>query len=173
MAAFYIFSIVLTIYSILLATAGTQDNPTTQTQNTMKNVKLNIRKLGVQGFSLIEMLVVIAVIGVIAAIAIPNIGAVNDNARKATAQRNAQSIASTVNAAVAAGETDDLLSSLQTPAIIDAISAGVSPGKGPFEGQQFIVPNIPASGDERVDLAKFLNWDGANRVMEYDPNAVW
>ncbi|MDB6074806.1 MAG: hypothetical protein JWO89_2446, partial [Verrucomicrobiaceae bacterium] len=40
----------------------------------MKNVKLNIRKLGRQGFSVVEMLVVIAVIGIIAAIAIPNIG---------------------------------------------------------------------------------------------------
>lgn len=138
----------------------------------MKNVKQNIRKLGVQGFSLIEMLVVIAVIGVIAAIAIPNIGAVNDNARKATAQRNAQSIASTVSAAIAAGETDDLTGTKAD--VIDAISVGVTPTTGPFAGQQFIVPNLPATGDlERTEIEHFLTWDATNRAISYDPNAVW
>ena len=34
------------------------------------------------GFSLVEMLVVIAVIGIIAAIAVPNIGRINDAAER-------------------------------------------------------------------------------------------
>jgi len=137
----------------------------------MKNVKHSIRKLGVQGFSLIEMLVVIAVIGVIAAIAIPNIGAVNDNARKATAQRNAQSIASTVSAAIAAGETAELTGALAD--VVDAITDGVSPTTGPFANQQFIVPNIPASGLERDEIENFLTWDDTNRSISYNPNATW
>ena len=41
--------------------------------------KLNTKK---GGFSLVEMLVVIAVIGIIAAIAIPNIGRINEDAKK-------------------------------------------------------------------------------------------
>ena len=40
----------------------------------MKNVKLSVRKLARQGFSLVEMIVVIAVTGFIAIIAVPNIG---------------------------------------------------------------------------------------------------
>jgi prepilin-type N-terminal cleavage/methylation domain-containing protein len=56
--------------------------------------QLTIKHPAPQGFSLVEMLVVIAVIGVIAAIAIPNIGSVGSSAKVATAQRNAQSIVS-------------------------------------------------------------------------------
>jgi type II secretory pathway pseudopilin PulG len=66
------------------------------------------------------MLVVIAIIGIIAAIAIPNIGSINDAANDSAAQRNAQNAASVWNAAIAAGyaateaTTADALTSLET-----------------------------------------------------------
>ena len=56
-----------------------------------------------KGFSLVEMLVVIAVIGIIAAIAVPQIGRINESAKDATNRRNAQSIASIYASAQAAG----------------------------------------------------------------------
>ena len=58
------------------------------------NTKLNTKNVLAKGFSLVEMLVVIAVIGIIAAIAIPSIGSINASAQTATAKRNAQNIAS-------------------------------------------------------------------------------
>ncbi len=57
-------------------------------------MKLNLVKSTKAGFSLVEMLVVIAVIGIIAAIAVPNIGRINDAAKDATYRRNAQNISS-------------------------------------------------------------------------------
>ncbi len=55
------------------------------------------------GFSLVELLVVIAVIAVIAAIALPNISNIVQSADSAKIRRNAQTVAATYNAAVAAG----------------------------------------------------------------------
>lgn len=64
-----------------------------------KSFSLSVQK----GFSLVELLVVIAVIAIIAAIAIPNIAGITGAANTAKAQRNAQNLASTYNAAIAAG----------------------------------------------------------------------
>jgi type IV pilus assembly protein PilA len=117
----------------------------------MKNVKLNIRKLGRQGFSLIEMLVVIAVIGVIAAIAIPNIGNINDSARTAAAQRNAQSCSSVYASAIAAGYTPTTQPTTAAAAV-ELLRAGVSPTSGTFKDKVFQVPNLPASSSTEYTL---------------------
>ena len=132
----------------------------------MKNVKLNIRKLTRQGFSLVEMLVVIAVIGIIAAIAIPNIGNVNAAARSSTAKRNAQTLASTFSAAMAAGV--DMSTYTDATGVIAALTAGVAPAAGPFKDKQFIVPNVPATGTtEYTELATHLEWDPSAKVLNY------
>lgn len=56
-----------------------------------------------RAFSIVELLVVVAVIGIVAAIAIPNISNILYQAKASVAQRNAQSIASSANDALAAG----------------------------------------------------------------------
>ncbi len=56
-----------------------------------------------KGFSLVEMLSVIAVIGIISAIAIPQIGRINDSSRDAVDKRNAQQLVSVFEAGSAAG----------------------------------------------------------------------
>ncbi len=136
----------------------------------MKNTKLNIRKLGRQGFSLIEMLVVIAVIGVIAAIAIPNIGNINAQARESVAQRNAQNVASVSSSAVAAGAVP---TATDKATGITEIGAGtLSPTSGTFKGKIFTVPNLPANdaadaADAYDLMLPHLEFNASTKILEY------
>lgn len=75
-------------------------------------------------FSLVELLVVIAVIAIIAAIAIPNIAGITGAANTAKAQRNAQNLASTYNAAIAAGMPTNAASSV--PTAVTLITSGTN-----------------------------------------------
>ena len=130
----------------------------------MKNIKVNSLKAG---FSLVEMLVVIAIIGIIAAIAIPNIGSINSSARIATGQRNAQSVASVLNAAVAAGATLTGLTGTSTGAnIIDLAETGVIPADGAFKGKKFTVGAI--DDDEEPVAAVYLSYDATNAQIIYN-----
>lgn len=134
------------------------------THNNMKNIKLNTSRKA--GFSLVEMLVVIAIIGIIAAIAIPNIGALNDNARDAAAKRNAQTVASVLNAAVAAGVDTTGWSDAN---ILAKAQTGVSPADGAFEGKVFTSGEI--DNDEETKISSYLEWDASNKQVKYDPGS--
>jgi prepilin-type N-terminal cleavage/methylation domain-containing protein len=128
----------------------------------MKNIKLNTARKA--GFSLVEMLVVIAIIGIIAAIAIPNIGNLNDSARDAAAKRNAQTIASVLNAAVAAGADS---STWTTGTLITTAEGGVSPLIGAFAGKTFTSGEIANSEEDKV--LTYLTWDSGNKQVKYNP----
>ncbi len=130
------------------------------------------------GFSLVEMLVVIAVIGIIAAIAVPNIGRINDSAKDAKQRRNAQNLASIYSSAQAAGwdfgfadgsnDAGDADSDVDT--IIDAIKAGKTiESTGPFNGTYFGVPGIDATEakDTATGAAKYLSYDTTSKMLLY------
>lgn len=134
--------------------------------------KVNLKSSLKAGFSLVEMLVVIAIIGIIAAIAIPNIGNINDSARQASAKRNAQSIASVVNAAIAAGA--DVTAITDKASLITAAQktgdAALSPGNGPFKGKKFTVG--PIDSESVADVEKYLDWDNEDKQAIYKAEAA-
>lgn len=132
----------------------------------MKNIKLNLKKSAKAGFSLVEMLVVIAVIGVIAAIAIPNIGSINDSAKAASAQRNAQSVASVLNAAAAAGADLSGEGVTDSESAISVAAAGITIVGGPFSGKNFTT-GIVDNAESRV--SGHLTFDSANNQVSYTP----
>ena len=94
-----------------------------------------------KGFSLVELLVVIAVIGVIAAIAIPAMSGIFSKSRKGVINQNAQNLATVFAGARAAGATFD---NYDKDTIIDALTspAGVN-GKGKMETVVFKLPMAP------------------------------
>jgi type IV pilus assembly protein PilA len=127
----------------------------------MKNIKIDLKKTAKAGFSLVEMLVVIAIIGIIAAIAIPNIGNINSSAKVATAQRNAQQIASIYNAAVVAGYAATPASVAAAVTAI-ATEAGVTipDDGGPFAGKKFTVGAMSAA--DQAAAVKYLRLQDGN-----------
>ena len=144
---------------------NSKSTPTAKhTYNTMKNIKLNTSRKA--GFSLVEMLVVIAIIGIIAAIAIPNIGSLNDSARDAAAKRNAQTVASVLNAAIAAGASVTLTDGASIVALAES---GVSPADGAFQGKIFT--SGPIDDDEATKVAGYLTWDSSNQQVKYNPGS--
>ena len=116
------------------------------------------------GFSLVEMLVVIAVIGIIAAIAVPMIGNITGKAETNTHRRNAQNIASVYSAAVAAGFSG---SADEDAAVTAVTSAPGIQGDGEFAGTYFYVPNV----SNTTEAKKYLSWDGTASVLVYSKTA--
>ena len=118
-------------------------------------MKTNIVKNVKAGFSLVEMLVVIAVIGIIAAIAVPTIGNITDQANNSKAKRNAQNLASVCASAVAAGA--DLGTSTNVSSIVNQlVSPGLTGSKDSgFDSTVFKVPNL--TGAERMAASQHHN----------------
>jgi type IV pilus assembly protein PilA len=118
-------------------------------------------------FSLVELLVVIAVIGIIAAIAIPNIAGITGQADTAKAQRNAQSLASTLASARAAGNVDVFA---DKAAAVTAVVGGIK-GAGPFVATDFKVPGL--SADEQTAALDYLTLSAnAPKQLEYSQTPV-
>ena len=128
--------------------------------------KNNILKAG---FSLVEMLVVIAVIGIMAAIAVPTIGNMTTQAKTNKAKRNAQSAASVWASAQAAGATLALGTNGSTDSAkaIDTLNGGVyGDSASGFGSTQF---KVTMSDTERDAAAALLTYNATDNSLTYTP----
>ena len=108
-----------------------------------------------RAFSLVEMLIVVAIIGIMAMLASPAISGFNENARNAAAQRNAQSIASISGTLGNLGIAHVLPESLGgVEATARLLREGVVVDKGPMRGQVF---DVILSDEEIERASKFLD----------------
>jgi prepilin-type N-terminal cleavage/methylation domain-containing protein len=112
------------------------------------------------GFSLVELLVCIAVLGVMAAIAIVVLNPVRENARVNKDKRNAQAIAAVAGSAQAAGA---VLNTTSVDDVIAQLRSGVS-GSGLFSSSEFKV--APFTQDEIAAISPYLQI--ANNSVVYN-----
>jgi prepilin-type N-terminal cleavage/methylation domain-containing protein len=114
------------------------------------------------GFSLVELLVCIGVLGVLAAISIVVLNPVRENARVNKDKRNAQAIAAVAGSAQAAGA---VLNTASVNEVIAQLRSGVS-GSGLFSSSEFKV--APFTPEEISAISPYLQITG-NAVVYNQP----
>ena len=122
-----------------------------------------------QGFSLVELLVVIAVIGILAAITIPSFSNIFENSSESTAKNQAQRIASVYAAGIATGAPNfKTANSVATG--MNSVGSG-SFGAGINAGAFFQLPGITATMDDSKPVEQqakhYLTY--ADGVLRYVP----
>lgn len=95
------------------------------------------------GLSMTELLLIVAVIGVISAIAIPTISRLRDSAKKAAATQNAKNIAQMSEALAALGVAHVIPDSMGgAEATARLLREGVIVPEGPMAGERFILSGM-------------------------------
>lgn len=108
-----------------------------------------------RGFSLVEVLALISVIGIMTSIAIPLLGYLGHSASESKAKRNAQNAAHISALLSAAGVEHVLPESLGgTEATTRLIQHGITVSDGPLSGAYFGMPSL--TEDEVAPTAVYL-----------------
>lgn len=126
---------------------------------------MNVRaSLRTSGFSLQEMLVVIAIIGVTTLIVLPAVTGLTASAEQASAKRNAQMLASVAAAAQASG--DPVMRNLKSkPAIVSYLGSGLS-----TDGPGGSVARVGYSGlspEETLSASRYLTYNPASGGISF------
>jgi len=116
-----------------------------------------------RGFSLAEMLCVVAVVGCIAGMAAFNLVDVTDVSAQAKSKRNAQSLVQLYQSARAVGV---VFHSRTAAGILDELIAGKS-GTGRFATSRF---QLPLSEDEKEGTLGFCEYDQRTGMLKYNVN---
>ncbi len=121
------------------------------------------------GFSLVEMLVVVAVIGIIAAIAIPSVSNVFDTASNAKDRQNARQIDSMSAALAALGVAHVIPESMGgVQATARLFREGIIVSEGPMAGERFVMASLSDDDIEGVDTFLQIRYDTRELSLEYD-----
>ena len=104
-----------------------------------------------RGFSLIELLVVITIIGIIAGIGVGYFAGLRDEAGAVTVRRNAQTIAQVAAAAQASGNVD-IAAAANLDEALTLLFNGASKGAGVFSDMEFRVSELSESDKERAKV---------------------
>lgn len=126
-----------------------------QTQN-------SCRRNGRSGFGLTELITVIAILGILAAIVLPTMGSMADSANERRCQRIAQEFSLLANNAIAAGN-EELAAVSNVAQAIQLISDGVY-GSEVFADTLFRLPNIAMA--DRTEAAHHLSIQNGRIVFD-------
>ena len=111
-----------------------------------------------RGFSLIELLMAMAVISTLAAVAIFNFSSIVDQGRDASAMRNAQQFRDTYAAAKAAGAK---FSTANVTGILEELIAGKK-GNGLFASSEF---RLPVDHRDKKAILKLCEYDAVSGLI--------
>ena len=123
--------------------------------------------LRAQGFSLVELLLVVAIIGLVAAIALPSLSNVNTAAKDARNDRNAQNIASVFATGAAAGVP---WAANSLGAAVNDVITGRAAADGAFSGRVFRYPLESASESDMVAVKSKLSLSSDSQLL-YNPQS--
>ncbi len=130
-------------------------------------ISANHHRRGKRAFSLVEMLVVVAIIGIMAGIAIPVINIIRSNAEESLNRRTAQILASMASGALTAGSEAVAAASSESE-VLDLLSVGVF-GTGAFEDVLF---RVPLSAEEREGLDAYLAFQEGLLIYDASGNSA-
>ncbi|MES2594273.1 MAG: prepilin-type N-terminal cleavage/methylation domain-containing protein [Verrucomicrobiota bacterium] len=122
----------------------------------------NINKQNLHGFSLMEMLIVVAIIGIMVNLVLFSWSGNNAEVNAIKDRRNAQTIASLASTASVAGA--DFVVAGDIPATVEALAQGTTPTSGAFKGREFKLP--PMAEKEVTSALNYLNWSGSDLIYQ-------
>jgi type II secretory pathway pseudopilin PulG len=126
----------------------------------MKNFSVSSKA---KGISLIEALMTLAIIGVMAAVAVPLLFDTKEDVTRAQQRRNAQEIISVCATAQAAGLDFVVPGNLEKS--IENVIVGGAPTSGVFRGRLFRVPGITVQDISKV--SKFIRLENGSLIYHH------